>query len=111
MTDQTEHQCKPGATVYYCPTSGETESDCHGGFDQCCDRPDLHRPVSTAWTPPPPGDRREQLPDEAESFIVCTTACDEQHTYDWTCALFTGVDDSGPADLTPAEDATPSAGS
>lgn len=47
MTDQSEHQCKPGATVYYCPTSGETESDCHGGFDQCCDRPDLHRPVST----------------------------------------------------------------
>ncbi|MFE7972980.1 hypothetical protein [Streptomyces shenzhenensis] len=47
MTDKTEHQCKPGATIYYCPTSGEIESDCHGGFDQCCDRPDLHRPVST----------------------------------------------------------------
>ncbi|MER6531179.1 hypothetical protein [Streptomyces sp. NPDC001508] len=48
MTGQTEHRCKPGATVYYCPASGDTESDCHGGFDQCCDRPDLHRPVSTA---------------------------------------------------------------
>lgn len=47
MTDEPEHVCKPGATVYYCPTSGDTESDCHGGFDQCCDRPDLHRPVST----------------------------------------------------------------
>lgn len=42
-----DHVCKPGATVYYCPTSGETESDCHVGFDQCCDRPDEHRPVST----------------------------------------------------------------
>lgn len=47
MTDEPEHVCRPGATVYYCPASGETESDCHGGFDQCCDRPDLHRPVST----------------------------------------------------------------
>lgn len=47
MTDQPEHVCKPGATVYYCPASDETESDCHGGFGQCCERPDLHRPVST----------------------------------------------------------------
>jgi len=48
MTDQTEpaHVCKPGATVYFCPTSGQTESDCHGGFEQCCDRLDLHRPVT-----------------------------------------------------------------
>ncbi|MES9522424.1 hypothetical protein [Streptomyces capoamus] len=38
-----EHVCKPGATVYYCPTVGEVESDCHGGFDVCCSRPDLHR--------------------------------------------------------------------
>lgn len=37
------HVCKPGASVYYCPTCGETESDCHGGFDVCCDRPDLHQ--------------------------------------------------------------------
>lgn len=29
---------------------------------------------------------------EAESVIVCTTACDEQHVYDWTCALFAGGD-------------------
>jgi hypothetical protein len=36
---------------------------------------------------------------EAESVIVCTTACDEQHTYDWTCEQFAGIDDNGPADL------------
>ncbi|WP_329126156.1 hypothetical protein [Streptomyces sp. NBC_01353] len=38
-----EHVCRPGAAVYYCPTSGSTESDCHGAHDVCCDRPDLHR--------------------------------------------------------------------
>lgn len=38
-----DHVCKPGASVYYCPTAGETESDCHGGFDTCCDQPDLHQ--------------------------------------------------------------------
>ncbi|MEU9310907.1 hypothetical protein [Streptomyces sp. NPDC048256] len=45
--DQTQdgHVCKPGASTYFCPTSGQTESDCHGGFDQCCDRPDLHTPA------------------------------------------------------------------
>jgi hypothetical protein len=43
--DETEHVCAPGATTYFCPTSGETESDCHGGFVQCCDRPELHRPA------------------------------------------------------------------
>jgi hypothetical protein len=42
-----EHVCKPGAGLYYCPTAGEVESDCHGGFDTCCDRPDLHRPIPT----------------------------------------------------------------
>lgn len=45
-----EHVCKPGARLYYCPASGETESDCHGGFDICCDRPDLHQPVDTGLT-------------------------------------------------------------
>jgi hypothetical protein len=40
-----EHVCKPGASTYHCPTSGQTESDCHGGFDTCCDRPDLHQPA------------------------------------------------------------------
>ena len=40
-----EHVCRPGASVYYCPTGGSTESDCHGGFDVCCDQPDLHQPV------------------------------------------------------------------
>ncbi|MFH8581699.1 hypothetical protein [Streptomyces zaomyceticus] len=38
-----EHVCRPGTSVYYCPASGSTESDCHGGFDVCCSRPDLHR--------------------------------------------------------------------
>lgn len=48
-----EHICKPGAQVYFCPTSGETESDCHGGFDVCCARPDLHRPVTDPDDPDP----------------------------------------------------------
>lgn len=44
--DPTEHDCGPNGCgdLYYCPTSGETESPCHGGFDVCCDRPDLHQP-------------------------------------------------------------------
>lgn len=41
--DDDQHVCKPGASVYYCPTAGETESDCHGGFDVCCGRIDLHQ--------------------------------------------------------------------
>ncbi|HEX5568074.1 MAG TPA: hypothetical protein VFY14_14300, partial [Streptomyces sp.] len=52
------HQCKPGASTYYCPASGETESDCHGGFDVCCGRPDLHQPLlpcSAAHLRPPHG--------------------------------------------------------
>ncbi|MEV5703127.1 hypothetical protein AB0L55_37305 [Streptomyces anthocyanicus] len=47
-TETQAHVCKPGASVYYCPTSGETESNCHGGFDACCDRPDLHQPAAGA---------------------------------------------------------------
>jgi hypothetical protein len=43
-TQQDEHVCKPGARYFYCPTSARVESDCHGGFDVCCDRPDLHMP-------------------------------------------------------------------
>jgi hypothetical protein len=43
--DDEPHVCKPGSTVYFCPTSGETESDCHGGFDVCCSAPELHRPL------------------------------------------------------------------
>lgn len=44
------HVCRSGASVYFCPTAGETESDCHGGFDVCCDRPDLHQPlIPCAW--------------------------------------------------------------
>lgn len=30
--------------VYFCPTSGETEHPTMSGFNQCCDRMDLHRP-------------------------------------------------------------------
>lgn len=45
-TPDDEHVCKPGASIYYCPTAGEIESDCHGGFDVCCDKPELHRPAS-----------------------------------------------------------------
>ncbi|MFE9777761.1 hypothetical protein ACFYPA_06340 [Streptomyces sp. NPDC005775] len=45
-TEDDPHTCKPGATTYYCPTAEQVESDCHGGFDTCCDRPDLHRPIN-----------------------------------------------------------------
>lgn len=38
------HTCPPGH-LYACPTSLEVESSCHGGFDVCCDRPDLHVPL------------------------------------------------------------------
>lgn len=41
-----EHVCKPGAGLYYCPTAGEIESDCHGGFDVCCGKPELHVPIN-----------------------------------------------------------------
>lgn len=47
MTAANSHVCKPGATVYFCPASNRIESDCHGGFDTCCDQPNRHRPVST----------------------------------------------------------------
>lgn len=32
--------CAPN---YWCPTAGEYESPCHGGFDTCCSHPELHR--------------------------------------------------------------------
>lgn len=32
--------CQPN---YFCPTVGEWESPCHGGFDTCCAHPDLHQ--------------------------------------------------------------------
>lgn len=51
MTDQPEHDdhaCKPDARLYFCPTAGEVESDCHGGFDVCCGRADLHLPIADA---------------------------------------------------------------
>lgn len=43
-----QHVCKPGASVYYCPTAGEVESDCHGGFDTCCGQPERHLPLTDA---------------------------------------------------------------
>ncbi|MFE1264427.1 hypothetical protein ACFW5X_28355 [Streptomyces albogriseolus] len=45
---ETPHTCKPNASTYHCPTSGQTESDCHGGFTTCCHRPDLHQPAAGA---------------------------------------------------------------
>jgi len=50
-TETQAHVCKPDAIAYYCPTSGETESNCHGGFDACCDQPDLHQPATGARQP------------------------------------------------------------
>jgi hypothetical protein len=38
-----KRRCDPS---YFCPTSGEWESPCHGGFDTCCERPDLHQTIS-----------------------------------------------------------------
>ncbi|MFF8412863.1 hypothetical protein [Streptomyces omiyaensis] len=42
MTDRT-HTCPPDPSTYFCPAAGGTESACHGGFDTCCARPDLHQ--------------------------------------------------------------------
>jgi hypothetical protein len=36
----TEPTCCPDA--YYCPASREMECPRHGGFDDCCDRPEHH---------------------------------------------------------------------
>jgi hypothetical protein len=44
-----DHACAEGATLYYCPTAGEVESSCHGGFDVCCSAPEQHIQVD----PPP----------------------------------------------------------
>lgn len=49
MTDQPTpdedqpHVCKPGAMTYYCLATAKIESDCHGGFDVCCDQTELHQ--------------------------------------------------------------------
>jgi hypothetical protein len=40
------HACRPGAGYYWCPTAGEVESDCHGGFGICCDQPERHEPLA-----------------------------------------------------------------
>lgn len=61
VRDATPHVCRPGASLYYCPTFGRTESDCHGGHDVCCDRPDLHQLAcahcgGTGGDPEDPGD-------------------------------------------------------
>ncbi|WP_181785360.1 hypothetical protein [Streptomyces phytophilus] len=34
-------------SLYVCPAALQVESPTHGGFDTCCDRPDLHVPVPT----------------------------------------------------------------
>jgi hypothetical protein len=39
-----DHVCPPNH-LYICPTALEVESSCHGSFDVCCDRPDLHVPL------------------------------------------------------------------
>ncbi|MER7331786.1 MULTISPECIES: hypothetical protein [unclassified Micromonospora] len=31
---------------WFCPTSGEVECGVHGGFDVCCNRIDLHQPIT-----------------------------------------------------------------
>lgn len=31
---------------YFCPTSNERECPLHSGFDVCCNRPDLHEPLT-----------------------------------------------------------------
>jgi hypothetical protein len=35
-------------TRYYCPASGDIEDTRWGGFDVCCDRPDLHELIEGA---------------------------------------------------------------
>jgi hypothetical protein len=35
--------------VYYCPTTYETECPRHGGFDVCCDHPEVHIPGRIVW--------------------------------------------------------------
>lgn len=36
---------EPCGPVYFCQVSGENESPCHGGFDNCCSQPELHGPA------------------------------------------------------------------
>ena len=100
MTDH--HVCKPGATVYYCPTADDTESDCHGGFDVCCNHTDLHQQIVAcslaycrqehpghSWEPQPgmkpvyceghaaavnpPGSTAEQLPADVLALLAHRT--------------------------------------
>ncbi|MEU9436561.1 hypothetical protein [Streptomyces sp. NPDC048252] len=79
--DQTQggHVCKPEAKTYFCPTSGQTESDCHGGFDQCCDRPEFHQPAVGGAQQPKEADRvvayRSAIPGAWS--IYCTHHTDE----------------------------------
>lgn len=47
VRDQVSKDARPKPDErYFCPTSGDVESPRHGGFDVCCDRPELHRPVT-----------------------------------------------------------------
>lgn len=38
----------PDCALYYCPTVGDVECPVHGGFDVCCNRLDLHQPITRA---------------------------------------------------------------
>lgn len=54
LTGQAVHTVRGPAWVldacdlWHCPTSGSVECGRHGGFDVCCDRPDLHQPIRRA---------------------------------------------------------------
>ncbi|MFJ3984381.1 hypothetical protein [Streptomyces fungicidicus] len=51
----------------------------------------------TAWTPPPPGDRREQLPDDILALIpvrpYLSTACETGQALEDAIAAHPGRDD------------------
>ncbi|MEU3613449.1 hypothetical protein ABZ725_14195 [Streptomyces sp. NPDC006872] len=82
--DTAEHVCKPGAARYFCPTSGKTESACHGGFDVCCDRPDLHQ---LAGLERPDAQTREARPECAHCWREIedrgTPSMDGNHYVKW----------------------------
>ena len=44
MTGQSQKTAQ-GGELYYCPRAEEVESAAHGGFDQCCGKPELHVPL------------------------------------------------------------------
>lgn len=44
MTD-TEIPQAAAPKIYYCPTAGDIEMQPGGGFDVCCEHPELHQPL------------------------------------------------------------------